>query len=147
VIPRICFKAWRSPNHQIIPGADILAEYVGFTEPEVMRLCQTYQMDFEEMKRWYDGYLLDGNLHIYNPKSVTDAIRRRKIANYWTSTVAYESLKDYISMNFDGLTDTIVWLLAREKSVVNMNTFENDMTSFKSRDGVVTMLVLHPARN
>ena len=122
-------------------GADILAQYVGFTEPEVMRLCQTYQMDFEEMKRWYDGYLLNGNLHIYNPKSVTDAIRRRRIANYWTRTVAYESLKDYISMNFDGLKDTIVWLLAGEKSVVNMNTFENDMTSFKSRDDVVTMLV------
>jgi len=37
---------------------------------------------FEELKRWYDGYLLDTDLHIYNPKSVVDAIRRKRVANY-----------------------------------------------------------------
>lgn len=122
-------------------GADILAEFVGFTEAEVLQLCEEYQMDFEEMKRWYDGYLLRENLHVYNPKSVTDAIRRKKIANYWTRTVAYESLRDYISMNFDGLKDAVVWMLAGGKCSVNMDTFENDMTSFKSRDDVLTVLI------
>lgn len=122
-------------------GADILAEFVGFTETEVLQLCEEYEMDFGEMKRWYDGYLLRENLHVYNPKSVTDAIRRKKIANYWTRTVAYESLRDYISMNFDGLEDAVVWMLAGGKCSVNMDTFENDMTSFKSRDDVLTMLI------
>ncbi len=122
-------------------GADILAEYVGFTEAEVLRLCEEYRMDFEEMKRWYDGYLLGDDLHIYNPKSVTDAVRRKKTANYWTRTVAYESLQEYISMNFDGLKDAVVWMLAGGKCSVNMDTFENDMTSFKSRDDVLTILI------
>ena len=35
---------------------DIFEEYVGFTEPEVMELCEQYQMDLEEMMNWYDGY-------------------------------------------------------------------------------------------
>jgi hypothetical protein len=30
--------------------------------------------NFDEMKYWYDGYIIDG-IHVYNPKSVTDAIR------------------------------------------------------------------------
>ncbi|MCI7099285.1 MAG: AAA family ATPase, partial [Lachnospiraceae bacterium] len=33
-----------------------LAEFVGFTESEVEDLCCQYGMDFEETKRWYDGY-------------------------------------------------------------------------------------------
>ena len=32
-----------------------LASYVGFTEEEVRDLCQKYNMDFEETRRWYDG--------------------------------------------------------------------------------------------
>lgn len=122
-------------------ASDILAEYVGFTENEVIELCKKYRMDFEEMQRWYDGYLLEDNLHVYNPKSVVDAIRRRKIANYWTKTVTYEALQDYISMNFDGLKDAVVRMLTGERCRINKDTFENDMTSFKSRDDVLTVLI------
>lgn len=122
-------------------ASDILAEYVGFTEKEVVALCAEHNMDFEEMQRWYDGYLLEKDLHVYNPKSVVDAIRRRKIANYWTKTVTYEALQDYISMNFDGLKDSIIQMLAGERCRINKDTFENDMVSFKSRDDVLTVLI------
>jgi hypothetical protein len=119
---------------------DLIAEYFGFTEDEVKGLCEKYEMDFHEMKHWYDGYILDG-IHVYNPKSVVDAIRRRKIANYWTQTVAFESLKEYICMNFDGLKDDIVNVLAGGRCHVSSLEFENDMTSFKSKDDVLTVLV------
>jgi hypothetical protein len=119
---------------------DLIAEYIGFTESEVKALCEKYNMDFEEMKRWYDGYNLDG-LHVYNPKSVADSVRRRKIANYWTQTVAFESLKEYINMNFDGLKDDIVAVLSGGRCPVNILDFENDMTSFKSKDDVLTVLI------
>lgn len=36
----------------------LLAEYIGFTEPEVQQLCETYKMDFDEIKtlvRWVLG--------------------------------------------------------------------------------------------
>lgn len=122
-------------------NADFLAEYTGFTEQEVINLCEHYQMDFEELKRWYDGYLLDTDLHIYNPKSVVDAIRRKRVANYWTKTETYESLKSYIGMNFDGLKDAIVQMLTGMHLKININTFENDMTSFQRRDDVLTVLI------
>ena len=93
------------------------------------------------MKRWYDGYLLDTDLHIYNPKSVVDAIRRKRVANFWTKTETYESLKNYIGMNFNGLKDVIMQMLTGMRLKVNINTFENDMTSFQSRDDVLIVLI------
>jgi ribosomal protein S8 len=119
---------------------DMLSEYIGFTEDEVKGLCTEYGMDFDEMKYWYDGYVLDG-IHVYNPKSVTDAIRRKNITSYWSSTVAYESLKSYICMNFDGLKDSIVKAVSGTNCPVNIRKFQNDMTSFKSKDDVLTVLI------
>ena len=40
--------------------ADELAQYVGFTEDEVKKLCEKYNRDFDKVKKWYDGYLLKG---------------------------------------------------------------------------------------
>lgn len=50
-----------------------LTRYFGFTEDEVKKLCITYDMDFESIKAWYNGYLIDG-LHMYNPNSVVQAM-------------------------------------------------------------------------
>jgi ribosomal protein S8 len=119
---------------------DLIAEYIGFTETEVKALCNNYNMDFDKMKRYYDGYILDG-IHVYNPKSVADAVRRRRIANYWTKTVAYESLKSYILMNFKGLKDDIVYMMSGGRCRVSTEAFNNDMTSFKSKDDVLTVLI------
>ena len=35
-----------------------LAEYFGFTETEVQKLCEKYEMNFEEARAWYNGYHL-----------------------------------------------------------------------------------------
>ncbi len=121
--------------------AAMIAEYVGFTEEEVKALCQKYQMDFEAMRHWYDGYTLNENLHIYNPKSVVDAIRRRKIANYWSGTSEYENLQNYISMNFDGLKDMAVQMFSGGRCKVNVSRFKNDLISIKRRDDVLTVLI------
>lgn len=45
-----------------------------------------------ELQKWYDGYILD-ELHIYNPKSVVDVMKRRCFKSYWTGTETYETLK------------------------------------------------------
>lgn len=121
------------------PG--VLAEYTGFTEQEVKDLCQKYEMDFTEAARWYDGYSFRKIKHIYNPNSVIKAMLKGEYDNYWTSTVAYESLKHYICMNFDGLRDSVIQMLSGGKCRVNTDTFENDMTSFKNRDDVLTVLI------
>ena len=125
-----------------------LAEYFGFTENEVKVLCAKYEMSFEETKAWYDGYRLvthtkDGDLcrYMYNPKSVVEAMLRHKFGTYWNRTETYEALKIYIQMDMDGLKDAVVRMLAREEIQINTGTFENDMTTFASKDDVLTLLV------
>jgi hypothetical protein len=119
---------------------DIITEYIGFTEDEVKGLCEKYSMDFGEMKRWYDGYNLKG-IHVYNPKSVTEAIQRRNYANYWSKTVALDSIQEYIGMNYDGLKEDIVAMLSGTRRSVNIRKFNNDMTKIKSKDDVLTLLI------
>ena len=117
-----------------------ISEFTGFTEDEVKSLCEKYNKPFEQMKRWYDGYCLDG-ISIYNPKSVVESILRNNFGNYWTSTETYEALKVYIEMNFDGLKDTIIELLAGQKAVIDTTTFTNDMVTFNTKDDVLTLLI------
>ncbi len=118
-----------------------LAEYVGFTQEEVMNLCEKYHMDFNEAQRWYDGYGFKSLTHIYCPNSVTNAMLDGEYHNYWTGTVAYESLKYYITIDKDGLKSAIIRLLAGERCRVNVATFENDMTKINSADDVLTVLI------
>ena len=115
--------------------------YMGFTQQEVKELCDTYHMDFEEMARWYDGYSFWQEQHVYNPNSVVNAILDGEYDNYWSNTASYESLREFISMNFEGLRDLVVQMFAGARCVVDIGTFQNDMTSFKSRDDVLTALI------
>ena len=125
-----------------------LAEYFGFTEQEVAGLCEKYGMSFEEAKTWYDGYQLiahcqTGNTcySMYSPKSVVEAMLRHKFGTYWNQTETYEALKIYIQMNMDGLKDAIIEMLAGNSVRINIGTFHNDMTTFATRDDILTLLV------
>lgn len=118
-----------------------LAEFAGFTETEVKELCLKYDMDFDEAQRWYDGYQFSQKLHIYSPRSVVSAMLNHRFGNYWTRTETYEALKVYIEMNFDGLKDTIIRLMAGERKEIDTGTFTNDMATFQNADDVLTLLV------
>ncbi len=117
-----------------------LAEFTGFTEQEVNSLCKKYGMSFEETKRWYDGYDLKG-LSIYNPRSVVMAMSSHDFDNYWTKTETYESIRTYIEMNYDGLRDTIIKLIAGERKKIDTTTFTNDMITFEIQDDILTLLI------
>ena len=116
-------------------------EYTGFTDQEVKALCRRFEMDFNEVTRWYDGYILTQFPHIYNPKSVTEALRRRSFSNYWTATETYEALKRYMDMDFDGLRTDILQMLSGGRVKINTRRFQNDMRSFKTMDDVLTLLI------
>lgn len=44
-------------------------------------------------------------------------------------------------MNFDGLKDSIIRLLGGNRQQIRIAGYENDMTSFKNKDDVLTMLI------
>lgn len=122
----------------IYPGQ--LAPFIGFTEKEVKTLCGIYDRDYEKVRQWYDGYVL-GKYHIYNPRAVIGLMQTGEYRSYWSSTGTYESLIPYINMDFDGLKGAIIEALSGGETELNVSTFQNDLTSFKNRDDVLTLLI------
>lgn len=120
--------------------ASILAPYIGFTEDEVRELCRRYGRDFENVKRWYDGYQLTG-YHVYNPKAVVSVMLRGDFQSYWSQTGTYESIVPLINMDFDGLKTAIITMLSGERVKVRTKTYQNDMVTFRNKDDVITALI------
>ena len=117
------------------------AEFAGFTEEEVQRLCREKDISFSTMKYWYDGYAFEGIGSIYNPNSVMKAIRNRDFDSYWTESSAAEGLLEYISKDYNGLAKTIAELIGGVDVKVNTVGFANDLTSFRGKDDVLTLMI------
>ena len=120
--------------------AKIFADYIGFTESEVSELCQKYGVDFDEVKHWYDGYLLRGT-QVYNPKAVVSVMTRKNFRSYWSQTGSYEAVVPLINMDFDGLKSAIIEMISGAYVEVDVTTFQNDAVSFSDRDDVITYLI------
>lgn len=118
-----------------------MAPFTGFTEDEVRALCQRYDMDFAQVKEWYDGYYLAECGEIYSPRSVVQSMLMHKFNNYWNQTETFEALRFYIDMNYDGLRDAILTVMAGGRVEIDARSFSNDMTTFHSADDVLTLLV------
>ncbi|MBO5550817.1 MAG: AAA family ATPase, partial [Lachnospiraceae bacterium] len=116
------------------------AGYAGFTEAEVNRICEESDLQFEEMKLWYDGYTVGEKHSIYNPYSVMHAASSGKFKSYWKKTSAAETLITYIDMDQDDLQDTIARLIAGESVIVDTDSFQNDVDTFTCKDDVLTLL-------
>ena len=117
-----------------------LVPYIGFTKEEVIFLCKKYAIDFTEVQRWYDGYLLGGQ-HIYNPCAVINLIFLGTFQSYWSQTGTYESILPLINMDFDGLRRAIIDMLSGDAVEVVPEFFQNDMVSFRDKDDVLTLLI------
>ena len=116
-------------------------EFVGFTENEVRTICEKKNVSFETMKQWYDGYDFETVGAVYNPNSVMKAAWRGRFASYWAETSAAEGLLDYISRDYNGLTKTIAELVGGVDVKVNTTGFANDLTTFRGKDDVLTLMI------
>ena len=139
-----------------------LAPYTGFTTEEVKELCHAYGRNFEKMKEWYDGYhvidlippdpnhiqltetgssLSPNHFALYSPLSVVKSIYTGFIENFWNQTETFEALRRYIDWNFDGLKEEVAILMDGGRVKTDITGYQNDMTSFESKDDILTMLI------
>ncbi len=123
-----------------ILDAGKLAPFIGFTADEVQALCRKYNVDYDECRRWYDGYKQRG-LEIYNPESVVMCIENESFESYWSKTSTYAVIKERIEQNFAGTKDDVIKMLAGEEVDVNVTMFMNTMTDFCSKDDAFTYLL------
>lgn len=123
----------------ISPGE--MAACFGFTDEEVSELCMRNKIDKEQVRTWYDGYRIGEQKSIYNPLSVIRAIKRGYFESYWSNTGTYETVSHYIKMNYEGLKDDVIKLLAGERCAVNTKNFQNDVNVINSKNDVLTVLI------
>ena len=121
-------------------SASELAPYIGFTEDEVEKLAEEYHRDFDEVKRWYDGYLLK-DYQVYNPRAVVSVMLRGEFRSYWSETASYDAIVPMINMNYDGLKTAIIEMLSGAEVRVNTATFKNDTVNIRSKDDVLTYMI------
>lgn len=123
-----------------ILDAKELAGAVGFTDKEVRALCDRYHVDYEECRRWYDGYRQHG-MEIYNPQSVVACVTSGRFDDYWGKTSTYAVISDRIAANFQGMHDDVVRMLAGESVKVNAGRYMNTMRDFRNRSDAFTYLI------
>ena len=121
-------------------SAGNMAPYVGFTESEVKMLAKKYHQNYEKVKRWYDGYLLNGQ-QIYNPLAVVGVMLNSEFKSYWSETASYEIIVPLINMDFDGLKSAVIEMLSGDEVKVSTATFKNDTVNIQNRDEVLTYMI------
>ena len=118
-----------------------LAPFFGFTKEEVRVLAERHNMDFDELEKWYDGYCIGNEPSMFNPNSVIQALQSQWCESYWGKTASYDAVTPYISMNFDGLKDDIISMIAGRQCDVDTSSFQNDMSVVEDRNDVLTLLI------
>ena len=121
------------------PG--VTAKYYGFTRAEVEKLCKEHDMDIEQMRHAYDGYIIGDEKSMFNPNSVMMSISKRNYNSFWTRTASFTTIERYIKIDADSVREKIVRMLNGESVVVEVTSFRNDMKNVENSDDVLTLLV------
>ena len=123
---------------------NIFDRYFGFTEDEVNFLCQRQQtVPYEEICRWYDGYVTATGLRLFNPRSVNLALTRGVCLNYWTDTGPMNEVAACIEHNVDAVREDVVRLVAQAPVFAKLNGYSASDLRLDTRDEILSAMVVY----
>ena len=67
----------------------------GFLEEEIKDVIIESNLNYKEVKNYYNGYNFGGNL-VYNPWSVANCLKRGKYGSYWKNTSGNDLVKELV---------------------------------------------------
>ena len=72
----------------ITTTSDAYADCFGFTEEEVFQSLDQFGMPEKKdlVKQWYDGFCFGTHRDVYNPWSITNYLKEKKLRPYWAAT-------------------------------------------------------------
>ena len=95
----------------------------GFTEEEVFTALDSFQLSSqkEAVKQWYDGFTFGSQEDIYNPWSITNYLKEKKIQAYWASTSSNGLVNQLIRTSQSEVKEMLEELLNDHEIVVNFD--------------------------
>lgn len=125
-------------------------EYFGFTESEVDELYKKYLMQEsapnisrEGLQYWYDGYYTRLGEQIYNPRSVTAALRNNNLGNYWTSSGPYDEIFYYVRKNVDAVKDELALMVSGAGIPVKISEYAATSMNLNTKEEIFSAMVVY----
>ena len=103
--------------------SDLYADCFGFTEEEVFATLDEYEMSDkkDEVKQWYDGFTFGEYRDIYNPWSITNYLKEKKLRAYWAATSSNGLVSRLIRTASVDVKEKMEDLLKGQEIVVNFD--------------------------
>ena len=125
-------------------------QFFGFTEEEVRELCAIHEkrvpsarVTFDDLVRWYDGYIAQDGTHRFNPRSVVLALFDDDLRSYWTESGPYDEIYYYVRSNIAAVRDDVVKMVAGEAVYAEMENYAASAMSLTSRDEIFSAMAIY----
>ena len=95
----------------------------GFTQEEVFKSLDDMGLGErrDDVKRWYDGFVFGEHRDIYNPWSITNFLKEKKLRPYWASTSSNGLVSRLIQTAPPDIKQMIEDLISGREIVVNFD--------------------------
>lgn len=107
----------------ITTTSDQYADCFGFTEEEVFKTLDQFGMSDKKqiVKQWYDGFSFGPFKDIYNPWSITNYLKEKKLRPYWASTSSNGLISKLLQSASANMKTQLEELLNGKQSIVNFD--------------------------
>ena len=103
--------------------SEAYATCFGFTEREVFDALAEFGLENQKMlvKQWYDGFVFGEHRDIYNPWSITNYLKEKKVSAYWAATSSNGLVNRLIQSASPSIKEQMEELLNEQEIVVNFD--------------------------
>ena len=107
----------------ITTTSDQYADCFGFTEEEVFKTLDQFGMSDKKqiVKQWYDGFSFGPFKDIYNPWSITNYLKEKKLRPYWASTSSNGLISKLLQSASANMKTQLEELLNGKQIIVNFD--------------------------
>lgn len=119
-------------------------EYFGFTNDEVENLClKQNKLSMGQLKEWYNGYYTCNDLQIYNPRSVTTALKQGVCQSYWTNTGPMDEIIYYINNDVGAVKDDIVSMVLGIPLEIKLKGYSAEQKELNTRNQILSAMTIY----
>ena len=121
---------------------DEFSDDFGITSEEIEKVMKDFEVqeEKEEIQKWYDGYTIGNTKGIYNPWSILNYLKNKKLIPYWVNTSSNDLIK-LILKNSTTVKEKIERLLKDETIEVTVDQETVIMGIEQNEDNIWGLLV------